>query len=150
MYNKQQLYKLNITIFMYTFFNKQLPTALNNVFQTKTSNVIIRSNSQIIPMSCTNTVSKQSIRYIEPKIWNQLPANIKKSNLSSAFNKKAKIFFLKDYLISKLVLFSSCDLLLVFFPLCFRKSSSCSNKTVLRRFNCLTFTVWNNLARNLF
>ena len=30
-----------------------------------------------------------------PKTWNQLPASIKKSYLSSAFNKKAKIFFLE-------------------------------------------------------
>ena len=92
MYNIQQLYKLNIVIFMYKFFNKQLPT----VFQTKTSNVITRSNSQIISISCKNTVSKQSIRYIGPKIWNQLPASIKKSNSLSAFNKKAKIFFLEE------------------------------------------------------
>ena len=27
MYNIQQLYKLNIAIFMHKFFNKQLPTA---------------------------------------------------------------------------------------------------------------------------
>ena len=135
MYNIQQLYKSNIAIFMYKFFNKQLPTAFNNVFQTKTSNVITRSNSQIISISCKNTVSKQSIRYIGPKIWNQLPASIKKSNSLSAFNKKAKIF-LKNYLTPKL-LASSCNLLLVFFLLCFRKSSICSNKTVLRRFNCL-------------
>ena len=40
MYNIQQLYKLNIVIFMHNFFNKQLPTAFNNVFRTKTSNVI--------------------------------------------------------------------------------------------------------------
>ena len=68
MHNIQQLYKLNITIFMHKFFDKQLPTAFNNVFQTKTSNVITRSNSQIIPISWKNTVSKQSIRYIGPKI----------------------------------------------------------------------------------
>ena len=54
MYDIQQLYKLNIAIFMYKFFNRQLPTAFNNVFQTKTSSVITRSNSQIIPISCTN------------------------------------------------------------------------------------------------
>ena len=82
---------------MYKFFNKQLPTAFNNVFQTKTSNVITRSNSQIISISCKNTVSKQSVRYIGPKIWNQLPASIKSTgNSLSAFNKKAKIFFLEE------------------------------------------------------
>ena len=32
MYSIQQLYKLNIAIFIYEIFNKQLPTAFNNVF----------------------------------------------------------------------------------------------------------------------
>ena len=39
--------------------------------------VITRSNSQIIPISCKNTVTKQSIRYIGPKTWNELPEKIK-------------------------------------------------------------------------
>ena len=96
MYNIQQLYKLNVDILMHKFFNKQLPTAFNNIFQTKTSNVITRSNSQIIPISCKNTVFKQSIKYIGPEIWNQLPASIKKSNSLNAFNKKAKVFFFEE------------------------------------------------------
>ena len=73
----QQLYKLNISIFMYKSFHKQLPSAFNNIFQRKTSTVITRSNSQIIPISCKNTVTKQSIRYIGPKIWNELPEKLK-------------------------------------------------------------------------
>ena len=67
--NIQQLYKLNISICMYKSFHKQLPSAFDNlVFQRKTSTIITRSNSQIIPISCKNTVSKQSIRYIGSKI----------------------------------------------------------------------------------
>ena len=62
-----QLYKLNISICMYKSFHKQLPSTFNNIFK-KTSTVITRSNSQIIPISCKNTVTKQSIRYIGPKI----------------------------------------------------------------------------------
>ena len=60
--NIQQLYKLNILIFMYKSFHKQLPSAFNNIFQRKTYTVITRSNSQIIPISCKNTVTKQLIR----------------------------------------------------------------------------------------
>ena len=33
--NIQQLYKLNISIFMYKSFHKQLPSAFNNIFQKK-------------------------------------------------------------------------------------------------------------------
>ena len=53
----QQLHKLNISICMYKSFHKQLPLAFNNIFQRKTSTVIT-SNSQIIPISCKNTITK--------------------------------------------------------------------------------------------
>ena len=94
--NIQQLYKLNISIFMYKSFHKQLPSAFNNIFQRKTSTVITRSNSQIIPISCKNTVTKQSIRYIGPKIWNELPEKIKLCKSLSTFVKKSKAFFLEQ------------------------------------------------------
>ena len=94
--NIQQLYKLNISIFMYKSFHKQLPSAFNNIFQRKTSTVITRSNSQIIPISCKNTVTKQSIRYIGPKIWNKLSEKIKLCKFLSTFVKKSKAFFLEQ------------------------------------------------------
>ena len=55
-----------------------------------------RSNSQIIPISCKNTVTKQSIRYIGPKIWNELPEKIKLCKSLSTFVKKSKAFFLEQ------------------------------------------------------
>ena len=88
--NIQQLYKLNISIFMYKSFHKQLPSAFNNIFQRKTSTVITRSNFQIIPISCKNTVTKQSIRYIGPKIWNELPEKIKLCKYLSTLLKNLK------------------------------------------------------------
>ena len=81
---------------MYKSFHKQLPSAFNNIFQRKTSTVITRSNSQIIPISCKNTVTKQSIRYIGPKIWNELPEKIKLCKSLSTFVKKSKAFFLEQ------------------------------------------------------
>ena len=82
---------------MYKSFHKQLPSAFNNIFQRKTSTVITRSNSQIIPISCKNTVTKQSIRYIGPKIWNELHEKIKLCSKSlSTFVKKSKAFFLEQ------------------------------------------------------
>ena len=81
---------------MYKSFHKQLPSALNNLFQRKTSIVIIRSNSQIIPISCKNTETKLLIRYIGPKIWNELPEKIKLCKSLSTFVKKSKAFFLEQ------------------------------------------------------
>ena len=66
--NIQQLHKLNILICMYKSFHNQLLSTFNNIFQRKTSTVITRNNFQIIPISCKNTVTKQSIRYIDLKI----------------------------------------------------------------------------------
>ena len=91
----QQLYKLNVSICMYKSFHKQLPSAFNNIFQRKTFTVNTRSNSQIIPISCKNTVTKQSIRYIGPKIWSELPEKIKLCKSLSTFVKKSKLFFLE-------------------------------------------------------
>ena len=81
---------------MYKSFHKQLPSAFNNIFQRKTSTVITRSNSQIIPISCKNTVTKQSIRYIGQKFWNELPEKIKLCKSLSTFVKKSKAFFLEQ------------------------------------------------------
>ena len=71
---------------MYKSFQKQLPSAFNNIFQRKMCTVITRSNSQIIPISCKNTVTKQSIRYI----WNELPEKIKLCKSLSTFVKNLK------------------------------------------------------------
>ena len=65
--NIQQLYKLNIPIFMYKSFHKQLPSAFNNIFQRKTSTVITRSNSQIIPISCKKHSNKTINKIHWPK-----------------------------------------------------------------------------------
>ena len=64
----QQLYDLNIAIFMHKFINKRLPAAFDHIFLTKSSTMSTRSSSQIIPISCKSTVYKQSIRFIGPKI----------------------------------------------------------------------------------
>ena len=91
-----QMYNFNIALFMYKYFNKQLPAAFDHVFQTKSSTMSTRSNSRIIPISCRSTVYQQSIKYIGPKIWNKLPLEIRKSKSVGAFIKKAKIFYLKQ------------------------------------------------------
>ena len=61
------------------------------------SSVITRSNSQqIIPISCNNTETKQSIRYTGQKIWNELPEKIKLCKSLSTFVRKSKGFFLEQ------------------------------------------------------
>ena len=90
----RQLYNFNIALFMYKYFNQQLPTAFNCIFQTKLSTISTISNSNIIPIS----LFKQSIKFIGPNIWNKLPLEIRKSKSAGRFIKKAKFFYLKQNL----------------------------------------------------
>ena len=76
----------NSALFMYHYHKNSLQTIFRNFFFTfKTKNVVTRSNSQIIPVSSTFTVSKQSVKFWGPRVWNQLPTDAKKSNTVHSF-----------------------------------------------------------------
>ena len=86
----------------------------------------LRPCSQIIPTSCKNTVTKQSIRYICPKTWNELPEKIKLCKSLGTFVKKSKVVFLEQQLNLqyKLLCRSSFNIFCwSFFFLCFRKTT---------------------------
>ena len=71
---------------MYNYHKNSLPRIfLNFFFTAKSKNVVTRSNSKIIPVSCTITVSKQSVKYWGPRIWNQLPTNAKENKNVQSF-----------------------------------------------------------------
>ena len=68
----------NSALFMYNYHKNSLPKTICNFFLTaKSKNVVTRSNSKIIPVSCTFTVSKQSVKFWGPRVWNQLLTNAK-------------------------------------------------------------------------
>ena len=76
----------NSALFMYNYHKKSLSKIFRNFFFTaKSKNVVTRSNSKIIPVSCTFTVSKQSVKFWGPRVWNQLPTNAKKSKNVQSF-----------------------------------------------------------------
>ena len=76
----------NRALFMYNYHKNSLPKIFRNFFFTaKSKNVVTRSNSKIIPVSCTFTVSKQSVKFWGPRVWNQLPTNAKKSKNVQSF-----------------------------------------------------------------
>ena len=59
--------------FIYKFNNKLLPKTLKNFFQLNHRKRAARSNNQIIPISCSTNIGQQSMQYLGPKIWNNLP-----------------------------------------------------------------------------
>ena len=76
----------NSALFMYNYHKNSLTKIFRNFFFTAESkNVVTRRNSKIIRVSCTFTVSKQSVKFWCPRVWNQLPTNSKKSKNVQSF-----------------------------------------------------------------
>ena len=74
----------NSALFMYHYHKNSLPKIFCNFFFTAKNKIVVtRSNSKIIPVSCTFTISKQSVKFWGPKVWNQLPTNVKSKTLQS-------------------------------------------------------------------
>ena len=70
----------NSALFMYNYHKNSLPKIFRNFFLTaKSKNVVTRSNSKIIPVSCTFRVSKQSGYGIS---YQRMPNRVKPFNLS--------------------------------------------------------------------
>ena len=67
------IFKYEIAVLMFRFHNRSLPLASDPIFQSKTTSNTTRSNSRVIPISSRSAVSQQSMRYIGPKTWNNIP-----------------------------------------------------------------------------
>ena len=89
-----KLYRYEIALFMFKFHMKQLPSAFSDIFLMKKYSIGSRNNSNIIPMACRISLSQQSIRYVGPKIWNEVPPSIRKCKALSSFKSKLLVYFL--------------------------------------------------------
>ena len=73
----------------YKFINKLLPKTFENFFQlNQCNNRATRSNSLIIPISCSTNIGQQSMQYLGPKIWNSLPKLVKDCKTVKTFQKQ--------------------------------------------------------------
>ena len=91
------IFKHDVAVIMYKYHQGALPSAFDDMFRSKTSSIKTRSNSQLVPAFCRSTVSQQSIRYVGPKVWSEIPIAIRKSRTISAFKKKLKQYFINGY-----------------------------------------------------
>ena len=91
-----KLYRYEIALFMFKFHMKQFPSAFSDIFLMKKYSIGSRNNSSrpIIPMACRISLSQQSIRYVGPKIWNEVPPSIRKCKTLSSFKSKLLVYFL--------------------------------------------------------
>ena len=89
-----KLYRYEIALFMFKFHMKQLPSAFSDIVLMKKYSIDYRNNSSIIPMAYRISLSQQSIRYVGPKIWNEVPPSIRKCKTLSSFKSKLLVYFL--------------------------------------------------------
>ena len=90
------IFKHEVAVIMYKYHQGALPSAFDDMFRSKISSIKTRSNGQLVPAFCRSTVSQQSIRYVGPKVWSEIPIAIRKSRTISAF-KKLKQYFINGY-----------------------------------------------------
>ena len=83
----EQLANLEIACFMHKYENDNLPSAFCNFFDQNCTNIAkntatlrqTRSHSNYFPSYCRINITKQSIKYKGPLIWNRVvPSDIKK------------------------------------------------------------------------
>ena len=90
----KQMYQVELAIFMFRTVKKNHPTVLQNLFQSKSSRISTRSNSHYISPAYRLTVCQQSMKFSGPKIWSNLPNEIKKCKSLKSFAIKVKAHFL--------------------------------------------------------
>ena len=90
----KQMYQVELAIFMLRTVKKNHLTVLQNLFQSKSSRISTRSNSHYISPAYRLTVCQQSIKFSGPKIWSNLPNEIKECKSLKSFAIKVKAHFL--------------------------------------------------------
>ena len=90
----EQMYQVELAIFMFRTVKENHPTVLQNLFQSKASRISTRSNSHYISTAYRLTVCPQSIKFSGSKIWSNLPNEIKECKSLKSFAIKVKAHFL--------------------------------------------------------
>ena len=78
--NKTIINQLQCICNKFIMHTKQLPSALSDISLMKKCSIGSRNNSSIITMACRISLSQQSIQYVGPKIWNEVPPSINNNN----------------------------------------------------------------------
>jgi len=94
-----EIYDLQIALFMYKYMNSLLPNPLKSLFvinkQLHTYNTR-NKNNPIVPRHKTE-LGKKCLSHMGPIIWNTVPNNIKEKKTLNSFKSLLKINLLKRY-----------------------------------------------------
>ena len=89
-----------LAVMGYRFFENSLPTYLSMKLQHYQPTRCLRSADNCLlvqPHRLTKTFGERSFSYQVPKVWNKLPADLKKSASLSIFKKQLKTYFFKQH-----------------------------------------------------
>jgi len=81
--------------FMYKYINKLLPPLFSNIFlrNDQIHTYSTRKAADLRSHTCRTNLKKFTILYLGPKIWNELPSDIKHVPTIMQFSKKLKNHF---------------------------------------------------------
>ena len=89
-----QLMEREIAYFMYKYCNKHLPAAFEGMLNKNTLRLSgkesrqTRSKSKLFPLFCRIDLTKQSLSYRGPLIWNKIPPTIRENKSFRSFGKQ--------------------------------------------------------------
>ena len=80
-------YKAEIGILMFKYHKNLLPRSFDKIFIQKSFHIKTRSSSNVVTSFCRSTVIQQSLKFIGPKVWNNIPLIIRDSKTNNVLNK---------------------------------------------------------------
>ena len=84
--------KAEIGILKFKYHKNLLPRSFDKIFIQKSFHVKTRSSSNDVNSFCRSTVIQQSLQFIGPKVWNNIPLIIKDSKTNNVFKQKLNQF----------------------------------------------------------
>ena len=92
----KHMYTAEIGILMFKYHRNLLPRSFNKIFIQKSFHMKTRSSSNVVTSFCRSTVIQQSLKFIGPKVWNNIPLMIRDSKTNNVFKQKLNQFLLNS------------------------------------------------------
>ena len=84
-----------ICTLIYKFFHKNVPKYIEDIFNVKTTKYNIRNPNMLTRPLCKNASGQKAISFLGPKIWADIPNDIKKKCTITSFKHEFKKHFLE-------------------------------------------------------
>ena len=90
------MYKAEIDILMFKYHKNLLPRSFKKIFIQKSFHMKTRSSNNVVTSFCRSTVVQQSLKFIGPKVWNNISLIIRNAKTNNVFKQKLKQFLLNS------------------------------------------------------